>query len=329
MSTYINIDAIPDGSITEKKLNVPILSELSDFVKILLPISPYGIIYKRNESSPVEVTETGLVDNKDLVSQIEYIYKCDCTGLSSLKNIFVDADKYGVNRITKKITLNNGIINGDGLSHLFYKLKTLTSLDFVNVDTSNVTDLTCSFALINCEKLDLSKLNFSKVGSFRYAFSDNSQMKELILPSGMSEGKTIDALGAFSRIGCKTLILDFAPSAQAGNMKQMFYDAKVKNLQILNISFENVTNTQSMFYACSSLTTFSGLYRIKESYSLSNCTLLSHESALNCIAGLYDLTEGGTVTDYTTKTLDLATNVKAQLTEEEIAVATAKGWNII
>ena len=295
-----------------------------------MPNTPYGIVYKKSDLSPIEVTKTGLADNIDLVSQgnFEYIYKCDCTGLSDLRNIFVDVDTYGNNRITKKITLNNGAIGGVGLSYLVYKLRTLTSLDFVNVDTSNVTDITCAFALISCEKLDLSKLNFSKVGSFRYAFSDNSGMKELILPSGMSEGKTIDALGAFARIGCETLILDFATSAQAGNMKNMFYDAKVKDLQILNISFENATNVESMFYSCYSLITFSGLYHIKESYILYNCPLLSHESALNCIAGLYDLTEGGTVTDYTPQTLTFHADVKAQLTEEEIAEATAKGWNI-
>lgn len=306
------------------------ISELSEFVKILLPVSPYGIVYKKSDLSPIEVTETGLADNIDLVSQgnFEYIYKCDCTGLSDLRNIFVDVGTYGENRITKKITLNNGAIDGAGLSYLVYKLRTLTSLDFVNVDTSNVTNLTCAFALTHCEKLDLSKLNFSRVQSFSYAFSDNSQMKELTLPSGMSEGKTIDAVGAFSRIGCKTLILDFAPTAKAGNMENMFYDADVENLQILNISFEDVTNTQSMLYACNLLITFSGLYRVKKSYSLFNCTSLSHESALNCIAGLYDLTEGGTVTDYTAQTLTFYRNVREQLTEEEIAEATAKGWNI-
>ena len=104
-----------------------------------------------------------------------------------------------------------------------------------------------------------------------------------------------------------------------------------KNLVRLDMNNLNVSSVSAIGTLANEsygLRFFSGLVDVKVSYSLAPQKYLTHESALNCIAGLYDLTEGGTVTDYKVQTLTFHADVKAQLTEEEIAEATAKGWNI-
>ena len=65
--------------------------------------------------------------------------------------------------------------------------------------------------------------------------------------------------------------------------------------------------------------------------NLTNCTYLSHESLVDIINNLYDLNltynveNGGTL--YAQRLVLGGTNL-AKLTEEEIAIATSKGWNV-
>ena len=110
---------------------------------------------------------------------------------------------------------------------------------------------------------------------------------------------------------------------------------------------DSVTNLTSAFYYQKQLTDFTGIKNIgmayteptegysKYTFSLSSCTLLTHESLVAIIDNLYDLNISYGVYDaegnpgegvlYKQKLVLGEANL-AKLTEEEIAVATNKGW---
>ena len=97
------------------------------------------------------------------------------------------------------------------------------------------------------------------------------------------------------------------------------------------------------FYNCSKLTNLGGFINLGKGYTqkinnysnyildLSYCTELTHDSLMNVINNLYDLNltynvaGGGKLY---TQSLALGRTNLAKLTEEEIAIATSKGWNI-
>jgi len=67
---------------------------------------------------------------------------------------------------------------------------------------------------------------------------------------------------------------------------------------------------------------FGGLIEIRKSYSLADSPLLSHDSLMNCINGLADLT------GQTGPTLTIGATNLAKLFAAEIAVGTAKNWTV-
>lgn len=89
----------------------------------------------------------------------------------------------------------------------------------------------------------------------------------------------------------------------------------------------NAVNIQNMFYGCENLTNFGGLKNLKidcVNSGLEECYNLSYESLINIINGLYDFRANGD--NETTRTLQLY-NI-AMLSDEDIALATSKGWII-
>lgn len=139
--------------------------------------------------------------------------------------------------------------------------------------------------------------------------------------------------------------LDFS-NATTGNY--MFYECKsLTNLDLSNFdaskiigSAQNHTITH-MFNGCTNLTNLKFMKNLGKGYvikangynastvDLSSCSKLTHESLIDVINNLYDLNltydvaNGGTL--YTQK-LNIGSTNLAKLTEEEIAIATNKGW---
>jgi hypothetical protein len=75
----------------------------------------------------------------------------------------------------------------------------------------------------------------------------------------------------------------------------------------------------AMFFYCISLTSLDSMQNIPVSLSLSS-TKLDQTSLVDVINNLATVT--------TTQTLTLGTTLLAKLTEEQIAVATNKGWSV-
>lgn len=103
------------------------------------------------------------------------------------------------------------------------------------------------------------------------------------------------------------------------------------------IDASSAIDITNIFAYCRALVNFGGLKNLGKSYStsssannssyklnLSASTLLTHESLMNVINGLYDIASLGC----NTQNLNLGTTNLAKLTEDEIAIATNKGWNV-
>ena len=126
------------------------------------------------------------------------------------------------------------------------------------------------------------------------------------------------------------------------NVSGLFY--RCSNLtKIPLLDFSSIDTVSSVVNSNSNLTTLGGFKNLGKAYTqksnnhssykldLSKSTLLTHDSLMNVINNLYDLNltydvaNGGTL--YTQQLVLGATNL-AKLTEEEIAIATNKGWTV-
>lgn len=119
-------------------------------------------------------------------------------------------------------------------------------------------------------------------------------------------------------------------TSKVTNMKDMFLNCYLLTTVPL-FDTGGVTNVEYMFWNCISLTTVGGFKDLGKQSSLDgthimifNCPKLTYESIMNIINNLYDRATAG----YSVLTLRLNTDVFALLSDEDIAIATNKGWTI-
>ena len=117
-----------------------------------------------------------------------------------------------------------------------------------------------------------------------------------------------------------------------------------KEIDLRDLDMSNVTNVYYMFYQSTYLESIKSFKNLGKGYvttsenswlytlDLSYCKKLTYESLIDVINNLYDLNltynvaNGGTLYR---QSLKLGTTNIAKLTEEEIAIATNKGWNVL
>ena len=107
------------------------------------------------------------------------------------------------------------------------------------------------------------------------------------------------------------------------NISSMFYQCmQLKTLDLSNLNTVAITNTSNLFYSCNFLTNV-----VFENGCFSNTNLktldlagapLSHDCAVDIFNKLATRTNS--------PSLKLSATTKGYLTENEIAIATAKGW---
>jgi surface protein len=156
----------------------------------------------------------------------------------------------------------------------------------------------------------------------------------------VSNWDTSNVTSAFSAFAnCASLqSLDVSnwDTSNVTNFGSMFAScASLQSLDVSNWDTSNATIVGSMFASCRSLQTLIGgrtieevisnnisaLNGLKISIPLSN-TILDRASLRAIINGLADLTSSSS------RNITLGSTLKAKLTEEDIAVATAKNWTI-
>ena len=177
-------------------------------------------------------------------------------------------------------------------SRFYYDNRKLVYLP--NIDTSNVTDMNRMFsscyALTTIPQLDTSKVtDMSSMFSSCYALTTIPQLD----------------------------------TSNVTDMNNMFNSCSALTT-IPQLDTSKVTNMSSMFGDCSALENLGGFLNCKVDLSLSNSTKFTHDSLMNVINNLYDLTANG----LSGQTLTLGSTNIAKLTADEIAIATNKGWTI-
>ncbi len=82
-----------------------------------------------------------------------------------------------------------------------------------------------------------------------------------------------------------------------------------------------VTDASNVLSGQTKLKDFGGFPGISVSFDLSDCTSLSHDSLLNILEGLAEVSQA--------RTLTLGETLRARLTEEELRTAADKGWTVL
>lgn len=215
-------------------------------------------------------------------------------------------------KIDEYSELINGIQTGADLSEIFsnsYNGAFQTGLLKIPdlIDTSSATTMYGFFQ--GCRLIsEIPNINTSKATNFRETFS-----------------------------GCwKLTEIPQLDTSSATTFENMFYNCKAINT-IPQLDASKVTNVQYMFSMCSNLESLGGLINLGSAFSptqlensryhtldLSACTKLTHESLMNVINNLYDIASKGC----NKQKLNLGATNLAKLTDEEIAIATTKGWNV-
>lgn len=210
--------------------------------------------------------------------------------------------------------------NVTGAEYMFSNCKSLTSLDLSGFDTSNVTSMTYMFNnCINLTSIDVSNFNTSNVTNMSSMFDR-----------------------------CKNLTSIDVSKFDTSNAKSMYCMfntcSKLEELDLSSFDMSKVNTVSNMFYNCNSLKSLKSFKNLGKSYTsstsnysnytldLSTCTSLTYESLIDILTnGLYDLNltydtaNNGTLRR---QSLVLGETNLAKLTEEEIAIATGKGWNV-
>ena len=92
----------------------------------------------------------------------------------------------------------------------------------------------------------------------------------------------------------------------------------------MDLNFNSATNISGVFNKCYNLRNIKSISNIKiNNLNFSTCYSLTHETLIKILNALYDYS-----TSEDTYTLALGSANLAKLTDEEIAIATNKGWNV-
>lgn len=182
-------------------------------------------------------------------------------------------------------------------------------------DTSHLLDMSGMFTF--CDNLATAPhLDTSNVTNMRYMFKGCTSLTT-IPRLGTSNVELMDYMFA----GCTSLTtIPRLSTSNVRSMGYMFYECS-SLIAIPLLDTSNVTDsggTYRMFSGCRSLTNLGGFKNLQKSLDLTSCTNLTHESLMNVINNLARVN--------TSPVLTLGGINLAKLTDDEIAIATDKGW---
>lgn len=171
------------------------------------------------------------------------------------------------------------------------------------------------------EKIDVTG-NYGNVADMSNMFSYCSKLTSLDLSNFNTQNvKSIESMFE----GCGSLTeLDLSNFDTSSLLSTFWTFSNCNSLTTLNLSgwnFSSLQENTGMFAFCSFLSTVIGpVTGIKLSLDLSDCPL-TNESAMVFINGLENVSS--------TQTLKFSPSTYETLTQEQIAIATSKGWTIV
>ena len=156
------------------------------------------------------------------------------------------------------LSFQTGIkIYDNSLLNLFYKMQNLKSINFSNVDTSNVTNMYKMFyGCKNLTTLDVSHFNTNKVTDMGNMFCGCSSLTTLDV-SRFNTSNVKNMYGVFCQCSNLTsLNLSNFDTSKVTNMNNMFsWCSNLTTLNVSNFNTSKVTNMSGMFSNCSNLPT--------------------------------------------------------------------------
>ena len=171
--------------------------------------------------------------------------------------------------------------------------------------------------VLNVPNLSLS----NNEGNLNYIFRSTTGLESITLKC-TTRGVAMHAHGAFSR--CSDLkFLDLSEfNTTFGPSTDVFYSCT--SLEEIRGEIENTTTNWTLWFAsCVKLREVRfKANSIKGAFNISQSPLLSAESVQSIVDGLADMTGG------TSYKLTLHADVKAKLTEEQLATIAAKNWTM-
>ena len=187
------------------------------------------------------------------------------------------------NNLTSIDFTNTNTINVTDMSWMFYMCKKLKSLDLTSFSTSNVENMSGMFSSgvqsgsSSLVSLDLSSFDTSSVTNISMMFEGLVSLEEIKgIENFETENITVMVYGSRGLFyNCKKLTsLDLSnwKIKNVTNMNSMFYNcSSLINLDLSNFNTSNVTDMSSMFASCRSLTSLD-----LSSFVTSNVTNMSY-----------------------------------------------------
>ena len=221
---------------------------------------------------------------------------------------------------------------GRDMSNMFYSCSGLTSLDLTGFNTSAVTNMVYMFR--NCSgltSLDLTGFNTSAVTNMGEMFRNCSGLTSLDLTGFNTSAVTNMASMFCDCSGLTSLDLTGFDTSAVTFMGEMFRNCSgLTSLDLTGFDTSAVTNMGNIFSGCSGLTSLilgpnffktPNVAMVNFSYSPKwiNDTVVT-----SLVTNSYDRATAG----LRTMRLQLSTNTKAALTDEQKAAITAKGYTI-
>lgn len=164
--------------------------------------------------------------------------------------------------------------------------------------------------------------NYGNVAGMRNMFQGCSKLTSLDLSNFDTSSVTNMASMFFNCSGLTSLDLsNFDTSSLLSTFGTFMYCVSMSTLNLSGWNFSSLQDKTNMFTFCSSLSTVIGpVTGIKLSLDFSDCPL-TNESAMVFINGLENVSS--------TQTLKFSPSTYETLTQEQIAIATSKGWTIV
>ena len=231
----------------------------------------------------------------------------DTSNVTSLNNSF-----YGCSSLISMPLINTS--NVISFDKAFYNCSSLKSIPLI--DMTSATTLKESF--YGCSSLkSIPLFNTSKIENFEKAFSNCEQLETIPAFDMSNANNTNGMLYRCNRL--KTV-----PSLNTINVTNMGDMFAWNNIleSVGRLNADSVTNIKNVFYFCPKLTNIGGFTNLAIDLDLSSNSLLTVDSLMNVINEAKDLSETGTAT------LTLGSTNIEKLTEEQIAIASSKGWTL-
>lgn len=278
-------------------------------------LSVYDLDYVSGDATATvdnkTITEFPRVDTSFLTSTLQMFRSC--TELESLKDLDFSHAKNMSSMFagcSKLKEVNLYTPSATSMSSMFEGCSSLVS---VELDTKNVGSM--AFMFKGCSSLKgIPLFDTSNASHFNGMFLNCTSLEDV---PELSTNKVSTYMQMF--YGCTSLMhvkLGVANICTA--MASMFQGCE--NLETVELNVSAITGMSSSFKGCTALRSCN-LLGLKASPSFPDSPLLSKESVL------YIFENAQTVT--TSQTITLHADVFDQLTEDEIAIATEKGFSVV